>query len=107
MARKVASPSDRQVSLLELFLDDLPAADSLLTVDRGDTAAVDLEVRREAVSFGPKCVVQLLGLRSNRGEGSDIADGLSGGESGVGDEGASELVETLADLEVASVTTFQ
>jgi phosphatidate phosphatase APP1 len=53
----VTSSGDRQVSLLELLLDDLPAANSLLTVDRGDTAAVDLEVWGEAVRFAPQSVV--------------------------------------------------
>lgn len=92
-----------QFPLLELLLDELPTADGLLAIDRGDAAFVHRNVGQLEFA-GAVDGLDDLGGRGRADEHVEhMADGLGAGELGVGQAVASELEDALGDLQAGVV----
>ena len=89
-SRIVVPPRNRQATLLQLLLDDLPPADFGLPVDGGDLALVKTDVGElPEFAHAAQELCELGLLRRHGGQGLEVLDGLRGRQLRVGDEIAS------------------
>lgn len=95
----VTRTENRDLTLLELLLDDLPATNHLLLVHRGDSPGVNLDVGKLGQDAALLNLVgKLLGL-GRRDEGiHKVGDSLDAGELAVGEEVAGHFLDALGSL---------
>lgn len=87
-----------QAPLLQLLHDELPPADGLLAVDRGDAAGGHRDVGELELAALLDDLVDLLGRLGADEDAQQLADGLGPRELGVVDSVAGQLEDALADL---------
>lgn len=96
---EVLVASDRQVSLLELLLDDLPPAQRNLLIDRGDAARRNVDVGKlEQAALLDDCLGHLCRLWRLVNGLDELSDGVDLRQLGVVDVVARQLEDALVEL---------